>query len=117
MTAGTIFLMWIGEQIDEYGIGNGISLLIMAGILSRIPRAASDLFEQVLKDGVKLGGDRGIESLVILAVLFITAIVGVIFITPGQRRGPTQSAQHVRGRRPPRGHKPSLPPRLNHTAR
>ena len=44
MTAGTIFLMWIGEQIDEYGIGNGISLLIMAGILSRIPRAASDLF-------------------------------------------------------------------------
>src|SRR5579859_4568711 len=44
MTAGTIFLMWIGEQIDEYGIGNGISLLIMAGILARIPRAIQDLF-------------------------------------------------------------------------
>jgi preprotein translocase subunit SecY len=113
MTAGTIFLMWIGEQIDEYGIGNGISLLIMAGILSRIPRAASDLFEQFLKDGVKLGGDRGIESLLILAVLFVAVIVGVIFITQGQRRIPTQSAKHVRGRRVWGGQKQSLPLRVN----
>ena len=43
MTAGTVFLMWLGEQIDEYGIGNGISLLIMAGILARMPRPAGDL--------------------------------------------------------------------------
>src|SRR5258708_6833177 len=113
MTAGTIFLMWIGEQIDEYGIGNGISLLIMAGILWRIPRAGSDLFEPFLKDGVKLGGDRGIESLLILAVLFITVIVGVIFITQGQRRIPTQSAKHVRGRRVWGGQKQSLPLRVN----
>ena len=42
MTAGTVFLMWLGEQIDEYGIGNGISLLIMAGILARMPAAACD---------------------------------------------------------------------------
>src|SRR5579872_3892980 len=71
MTAGTIFLMWIGEQIDEYGIGNGISLLIMAGILSRIPRAVMDVFKTYLGSGVSLGGQHGIEGLVILAVLFI----------------------------------------------
>ena len=113
MTAGTIFLMWIGEQIDEYGIGNGISLLIMAGILSRIPRAGADLYDSFLANGVSLGGDRGIESLLILAVLFVTVIVGVIFITQGQRRIPTQSAKHVRGRRVWGGQKQSLPLRVN----
>ena len=113
MTAGTIFLMWIGEQIDEYGIGNGISLLIMAGILSRIPRAVADLYDSFLANGVSLGGDRGIESLLILAVLFVTVIVGVIFITQGQRRIPTQSAKHVRGRRVWGGQKQSLPLRVN----
>ncbi len=113
MTAGTVFLMWIGEQIDEYGIGNGISLLIMAGILARIPRAIQDLYEGFLKDGVKLGGDRGIESLLILGILFIVVIWGVIFITQGQRRIPTQSAKHVRGRRVWGGQKQSLPLRVN----
>jgi preprotein translocase subunit SecY len=113
MTAGTIFLMWIGEQIDEYGIGNGISLLIMAGILSRIPKAGAQLYEDFLANGVSLGGDRGIESLLILAVLFVTVIVGVIFITQGQRRIPTQSAKHVRGRRVWGGQKQSLPLRVN----
>lgn len=113
MTAGTIFLMWIGEQIDEYGIGNGISLLIMAGILSRIPKAGAQLYEDYLANGVSLGGDRGIESLLILAVLFVTVIVGVIFITQGQRRIPTQSAKHVRGRRVWGGQKQSLPLRVN----
>jgi preprotein translocase subunit SecY len=113
MTAGTIFLMWIGEQIDEYGIGNGISLLIMAGILARIPRAVQDLYMTFLKDGVKLGGDRGIESLLILMILFVAVIVGVIIITQGQRRIPTQSAKHVRGRRVWGGQKQSLPLRVN----
>jgi preprotein translocase subunit SecY len=105
--------MWIGEQIDEYGIGNGISLLIMAGILSRIPKAGAQLYEDYLANGVGLGGDRGIESLLILAVLFVTVIVGVIFITQGQRRIPTQSAKHVRGRRVWGGQKQSLPLRVN----
>ncbi|MGE5194700.1 MAG: preprotein translocase subunit SecY [Deltaproteobacteria bacterium] len=113
MTAGTIFLMWIGEQIDEYGIGNGISLLIMAGILARIPRAIQDLYQTFLKEGVKLGGERGIETLMILAVLFVAVIWGVIFITQGQRRIPTQSAKHVRGRRVWGGQKQSLPLRVN----
>jgi len=113
MTAGTIFLMWIGEQIDEYGIGNGISLLIMAGILSRIPKAATELYTQYIGNGVNLGGDRGVESLLILAILFVAVIVGVIFITQGQRRIPTQSAKHVRGRRVWGGQKQFLPLRVN----
>jgi len=56
MTAGTTFLMWLGEQIDEYGIGNGISLLIMAGILARMPGAGLQLLEPMLKGGFELGG-------------------------------------------------------------
>lgn len=114
MTAGTVFLMWIGEQIDEYGIGNGISLLIMASILARAPRAAWDLLEPGIKgDGFQLGGERGIEQLIVLAALFIAVIFGVIFVTQGQRRIPTQSAKHVRGRRVWGGQRQYLPLRVN----
>jgi preprotein translocase subunit SecY len=113
MTAGTVFLMWIGEQIDEYGIGNGISLLIMAGILARIPAAIEGLINEFLLSGVHIGDNRGIESLLILAVLFVAVIVGVIFITQGQRRIPTQSAKHVRGRRVWGGQRQYLPLRVN----
>jgi preprotein translocase subunit SecY len=113
MTAGTIFLMWIGEQIDEYGIGNGISLLIMAGILARIPAAIQALINEFLAGGVHIGDNRGIESLMILAILFVAVVVGVIFITQGQRRIPTQSAKHVRGRRVWGGQRQFLPLRVN----
>lgn len=113
MTAGTVFLMWLGEQIDEYGIGNGISLIIMAGILSRIPKALSKLYETYLAKGVGLGGDTGVEKLLILALLFVAVVIGVIFITQGQRRIPTQSAKHVRGRRVWGGQKQFLPLRVN----
>ena len=97
MTAGTILLMWIGEQIDEYGVGNGVSLLIMAGILARMPQAAQNLLGPAFKNGVKLGTDSGIEKFLILGVLFIAVVVGVILITQAQRRIPVQSAKHVRG--------------------
>ncbi|MBS0260366.1 MAG: preprotein translocase subunit SecY, partial [Planctomycetes bacterium] len=113
MTSGTVFLMWLGEQIDEYGIGNGISLIIMAGILSRIPKALTHLYETYLAKNVGLGGETGVEKLLILALLFVAVIVGVIFITQGQRRIPTQSAKHVRGRRVWGGQKQSLPLRVN----
>lgn len=102
MTAGTVFLMWIGEQIDEYGIGNGISLLIMAGILARMPGAGFQLIQPMMETGLQLGsstGGGGVETLIVLAVLFVGVILGVVFITLGQRRIPTQSAKHVRGRR------------------
>src|SRR5205807_2084060 len=85
----------------------------MAGILARAPRAIGDLLEPALKRGVQLGGDRGVEQLIVLAALFLAVIFGVIFITQGQRRIPTQSAKHVRGRRVWGGQKQSLPLRVN----
>ena len=117
MTAGTVFLMWIGEQIDEYGIGNGISLLIMAGILARMPAAGLKLLKPMIdQGGIQLGGGRGqtgVETLLVLAVLFVGVIVGIVFITQGQRRIPTQSAKHVRGRRVYGGTRQYLPLRVN----
>ncbi len=113
MTAGTVLLMWIGEQIDEYGIGNGISLLIMAGILCRMPEALQSLLKPALKDGFKLGSGAGIDKLLILSMLFVAVIIGVVAITQGQRKIPTQSAKHVRGRRTWGGQKQFLPLRVN----
>ncbi len=114
MTTGTIFLMWVGEQIDEYGIGNGISLLIMAGILARVPNAL-----QAVAAGftVRLTPEPGkpysLAVLALLALLFIAVIVGVIAITESQRRIPTQSAKHVRGRRVYGGARQYLPLKVN----
>ena len=114
MTCGTIFLMWLGEQIDEYGIGNGISLLIMAGILAQMPGAALDLWQNSERQltGFR-SGQIGVETMVVLACLFVTVVVGVVFITLGQRRIPTQSAKHVRGRRVYGGARQFLPLRIN----
>jgi preprotein translocase subunit SecY len=121
MTAGTIFLMWLGEQIDEYGIGNGISLIIMAGIVARLPQATQSLLFDPQTGGLKesiltLGGsgqDISFEKLLVLVALFIGVVVAVIAITKGQRRIPTQSAKHVRGRRVFGGTRQYLPLRVN----
>lgn len=123
MTAGTVFLMWLGEQIDEYGIGNGISLIIMAGIVARIPDATKTLFfdtttnsfrESVFTLGGSGGaGDIGFEKLLVLIVLFVAVVLAVVAITKGQRRIPTQSAKHVRGRRVYGGTRQYLPLRVN----
>ncbi len=116
MTAGTVFLMWLGEQIDEFGIGNGISLLIMAGILAEMPGAGLTLLEPIIKNGLVLGGGSGavgVETLVVLVALFVGVVAGVVFITQGQRRIPTQSAKHVRGRRVYGGGRQYLPLRVN----
>ncbi|QDU93191.1 preprotein translocase subunit SecY [Lignipirellula cremea] len=114
MTCGTIFLMWLGEQIDEFGIGNGISLLIMAGILARMPAALLGLLSNADFELVGLGnGQVGVETLLVLSVMFIGVIFGVVFITLGQRRIPTQSAKHVRGRRVYGGTRQYLPLRIN----
>jgi preprotein translocase subunit SecY len=116
MTAGTIFLMWIGEQIDEYGIGNGISLLIMAGILARLPVAITGpngLWYNATSMLSPPPGKYGIITIFLLIALFITVVVGVIAITESQRRIPTQSAKHVRGRRVFGGTKQFLPLKVN----
>ncbi len=113
MTAGTVFLMWLGEQIDEYGIGNGISLLIMAGILARMPSAGWELLQRASLELGGTGTKLGIEGLVLLAAMFVAVVTGVVFITLGQRRIPMQSAKHVRGRRVYGGTRQYLPLRVN----
>jgi preprotein translocase subunit SecY len=117
MTAGTIFLMWLGEQIDEYGIGNGISLLIMGNILARLPNAIGEVVQPILAGGgLELGsgrGQMGVEMLLVLIVLFVGVIAGVVLISQGQRQIPTQSAKHVRGRRVYGGTRQYLPLRVN----
>ncbi len=113
MTCGTIFLMWLGEQIDEYGIGNGISLLIMAGILAQMPGAGYGLLQNVAFSLQGFGEQKGIEVIIVLAVLFVAVVVGIVFITLGQRRIPTQSAKHVRGRRVYGGTRQYLPLKIN----
>jgi len=121
MTVGTVFLMWIGEQIDEYGIGNGISLIIMAGIIARIPDATGALLIDSVTGKIKesvftLGGATGdisFEKVLVLVFLFLTVVVGVIAMTKAQRRIPTQSAKHVRGRRVYGGTRQFLPMKVN----
>jgi len=113
MTAGTIFLMWLGEQIDEFGIGNGISLLIMAGILAGMPSALVELGSDTTWELGGGGGKMGVETLLVLAALFVGVVAGVVFMTQGQRRIPTQSAKHVRGRRVYGGTRQYLPLRVN----
>lgn len=113
MTTGSVFLMWLGEQIDEYGIGNGISLLIMAGILAGMPGAALQLLTPAFEQGVKLGSEAGIDKLLLLTCMFIIVVVVVVAITQAQRRIPIQSAKHVRGRKVMGGQRQFLPLRVN----
>jgi preprotein translocase subunit SecY len=112
MTAGTMFLMWLGEQIDEFGIGNGISLLIMAGILARMPAAGIELLQTATPE-LGAGTGFGIDKLIVLAVMFVAVVTGVVFITLGQRRITMQSAKHVRGRRVFGGTKNYMPLKVN----
>ena len=107
MTAGTVFLMWLGEQIDEYGIGNGISLIIMAGILSRFPWAIGQLIKDVRNDVI------GVEKVPVLILAFVAVIAGAIMITQGQRRIPIQQARMTRGRKVYGGQRQYLPLRVN----
>jgi len=113
MTTGTVVLMWIGEQIDAYGLGNGISLLIMAGIVAQMPQGGALLIEPALRSGVRIGTDTGIERFLMLGAVFVGVVVWVVLITQGQRRIPIQSAKHVRGRRQVGGQRQFLPLRLN----
>ena len=114
MTAGTIFLMWLGEQIDEYGIGNGISLIIMAGIVSRMPWAIRRLLENTDFTITRSAGTVGPPEILFLIAAFIFVVAGAILITQGQRRIPIQQAKQMRGRRLYGGARHYLPLRVNH---
>ena len=114
LTAGCIFLMWIGEQIDEYGLGQGISLLIMAGIVCRMPDAVRLLFSELnftgSADPVRTVGPG---KLLTLVALFIFVIATAILITQAQRRIPIMQAKHTRGRKVYGGQKQYLPLKVN----
>ncbi len=114
MTAGTVFLMWLGEQIDEYGIGNGISLIIMAGIISRMPWAIDMLAERVDFRFDAPTGTIGPAQILFLIAAFVFVVAGAILITQGQRRIPIQQAKLMRGRRIYGGQRHYLPLRVNH---
>ena len=88
LTAGTAFLLWLGDQITQKGIGNGISLLIMAGILSTIPRMFIDTFNALILDNPSLF--LGIIQFILFVVLYIAIIVGVVFVQESERRIPIQ---------------------------
>jgi len=113
LTSGTVFLMWLGEQVDKYGIGNGISLIITAGIVSRMPQAIGEIVR-----GFSLGGGDTkpyhIDTVAFLTFAFVTVVAGSIVITQGQRRIPIQQAKHTRGRRVYGGQRSYLPLRVNH---
>jgi preprotein translocase subunit SecY len=93
LTAGTIFVMWLGEQITEVGIGNGVSLIIFAGIVERIPSGAMSLFELVRLEEIGL-----FTALAIIAAL-IAVVISVVWVETAQRKIPVQYAKRVVGRR------------------
>jgi preprotein translocase subunit SecY len=107
LTAGTAFIMWLGEQITERGIGNGISLIIFAGIVARMPSAVGNTFRLMRT------GEMG-AFLVLLVVVLMVVVVGVIiFMERGQRRIPVQYAKRIVGRRMYGGQSTHLPLRIN----
>ena len=114
LTAGTIFLMWLGEQIDEYGLGNGISLIILAGIVAQMPAALYLLYSRFGLDPSNTAKDIGIGDVILLAGCFVFVTMGAIAITQAQRRIPIQQAKHTRGRKVYGGTRQFLPLRVNH---
>lgn len=107
LTAGTTFLMWLGEQITEKGIGNGISLIIFAGIVSRLPDGIFTIFEYVK------AGTINIFNVFLFLIIAVAMIVFVIMIQQGQRRIPVQYAKRVVGRKMYGGNSTHIPLKVN----
>ena len=107
LTAGTAFLMWLGEQINENGIGNGISLLIFAGIISRIPTDIRGIWDQYRDGGISL------LALLLFAAFAIIVILGVILINQGTRKIPVRYAKRVVGRKMYGGQSTHIPLKVN----
>ncbi|HHY41625.1 MAG TPA: preprotein translocase subunit SecY [Thermoanaerobacterales bacterium] len=107
LAAGTAFLMWLGEQITDKGIGNGISLLIFAGIVSRIPTSVYQMYALIRIGAVN------ILLLAVVAILGIAVVVGVIAVQEAERRVPVQYAKRVVGRRVYGGQSTHIPIKIN----
>lgn len=114
MTAGTILLMWIGEQIQEHGIGNGISLVIMAGIVARMPPTVLEVWEtHVGENLINPATDKiGIIGIGGMLLMYVAVVVGVVLLHQGQRRIAIQTAKQIKGRRVFGGQRYYLPLRV-----
>ncbi|ASS87550.1 preprotein translocase subunit SecY [Geobacillus stearothermophilus] len=112
LTAGTAFLMWLGEQITAKGVGNGISIIIFAGIVSGIPTVLNQIYAQQFEN---VGEDLflRIVRLLLVALAVIAVIVGVIYIQQAFRKIPIQYAKRLEGRSPVGGHSTHLPLKVN----
>ncbi|MFA5645067.1 MAG: preprotein translocase subunit SecY [Candidatus Ratteibacteria bacterium] len=107
LTSGTVLLMWLGEQITEKGIGNGISLIITASIISRMPTAMGQM------SGLTMSGEIGAFVVLLLVVLIFLVVAGAIMLNEGERRIPVQYAKRIVGRRVYGGQSTYLPIKMN----
>lgn len=107
LTAGTALIMWIGEAITDNGIGNGISLIIFAGIVSRLPAGVNTLYQYVVN------GETGIITILIFMAVAVLMIAGVVAVHEGQRRIPVQYAKRVVGRKIYGGQSTHIPMKVN----
>lgn len=113
MTAGSLLLMWIGEQITEKGVGNGVSLIIALGILSSLPSTIGVIVNQLNLDTQEIG-QLTFSTLIILCALFVLITVGTILIIQGQRKIPLQYARRIVGRHEVQGGTSHIPLKLNY---
>ena len=110
MTAGSAFLMWIGEEITEYGVGNGISIVLLINIVSRIPDDFVTLYDQFMKGKTIL--NAVLAAVIIIAVVLVT-VVFVIILQDGERRIPVQYAKKMQGRKMVGGQSTNIPLKVN----
>ena len=113
MTTGTIFLMWIGEQITEKGIGNGMSMIITLGIISSLPSTVGSVIKQLNLDSQE-PGQLTFSSIVVLFAVFVLVIIATIMIIQGVRKIPVQYARRVVGRREVQGGGSFVPLKINY---
>lgn len=113
LTAGTAFLMWLGEQINEKGIGNGISILMFAAIVSRIPQYAQDIYRDQFANNTSGQTFWSIIRLVVIVLVILLIIVGVIFVQQGVRKIPVQYAKRVVGQKMYGGQSTHIPLKVN----
>ncbi len=112
LTAGSIFLMWLGEQIDKFGIGNGVSLILTAGIIAQMPAAITWIVGN-FEPSLQAEAGIGVGGLIFLIISFIIVVAGAVLITVATRRIPIQQAKHTRGRKVFGGQRHYLPLRVN----
>jgi preprotein translocase subunit SecY len=117
LTAGTMLLMWLGEQITERGIGNGVSILITVGILADLPGAAAATWQLFTRPitGVRGAGDLGLPQAVLMLALLFIVIAGIVAITQATRKIPVQYAKRVVGRKVYGGQSSYLPLKVNYS--